>query len=69
MPANVHIFQSEVETKSTYKQKMAKSFIFMALVIRPGMSLIEKSMIIIKIEGADFHIGILHGNESAGDGA
>lgn len=65
MPSNVHVFNSEVETKVL----QTKSGEFVHLY---GFSYKTRHVFDRKIddyqktEGADFHIGILHGNESAG---
>ncbi|MCQ6280675.1 DNA repair exonuclease [Bacillus sp. EB600] len=62
MPANVHVFSSDVEVKTlTTKSGIAVNFY--------GFSYLQRHVYDRKIdhylrqEGADFHIGILHGNE------
>lgn len=65
MPANVHTFSSEVETK-VLKTKNG------SIVHLYGFSYATRHVYdrkiddYKKVDGADFHIGILHGNESTG---
>ena len=65
MPANVHLFHSEVETKALNTKSGECVHLY-------GFSYPTRHVFDRKIddyrkaEGADFHIGILHGNESAG---
>ncbi|MDR7001300.1 DNA repair exonuclease [Neobacillus niacini] len=63
MPENVHIFSQEVEMKQLETQNGNRIHLY-------GFSYPERHVFdrkiddYQKIEGADFHIGILHGNES-----
>ncbi|MFF2446269.1 exonuclease SbcCD subunit D [Neobacillus sp. NPDC058068] len=65
MPENVHVFNSEVETKRL-ETKSGE------IVHLSGFSYPTRHVFARKIDdyqmlaGADFHIGILHGNESSG---
>lgn len=65
MPTNVHVFHSEVETMVLYTKSGECVHLY-------GFSYPTRHVYDRKIddykkkEGADFHIGILHGNESAG---
>ncbi|EKN70244.1 metallophosphoesterase [Neobacillus bataviensis LMG 21833] len=65
MPANVHVFHSEVETKVLHTKSGGCVHLY-------GFSYTTRHVFDRKIDdykkkvGADFHIGILHGNESAG---
>jgi exonuclease SbcD len=65
MPANVHVFASEVETK-TLKTKNGE-IVHLYGFSYPTRHVFEQKIAAYqKLEGADFHIGILHGNESSG---
>ncbi|MCM3114373.1 DNA repair exonuclease [Neobacillus sp. MER 74] len=65
MPANVHVFNSEVESKVLQTKNGAIVHLY-------GFSYPTRHVYDRKIDdyrkkdGADFHIGILHGNESGG---
>ena len=65
MPANVHVFNSEVEAKVLQTKNGAMVHLY-------GFSYPTRHVYDRKIDdyrkkdGADFHIGILHGNESGG---
>jgi exonuclease SbcD len=65
MPTNVHVFHSEVETKLLQTKSGEVVHLY-------GFSYAMRHVFARKIddykkaEGADFHIGILHGNESTG---
>ncbi len=65
LPANVHVFTSEVETKVLQTKSGAIVHLY-------GFSYPTRHVFDRKIEeykkadGADFHIGILHGNEGGG---
>ncbi len=65
MPTNVHVFNSEVETKvlQTKNGEIVHLYGFSYPTRHVYDRKIDNYM---KKEGADFHIGILHGNESAG---
>lgn len=65
MPANVHVFNSEVETKVL--QAKNGEIIHLYGFSYPTRHVYDRKIdAYIKKEGADFHIGILHGNESTG---
>ncbi|WP_235846493.1 metallophosphoesterase family protein [Neobacillus drentensis] len=65
MPSNVHIFKSEVETKVLHTK--SGEIIHLYGFSYPTRHVFDRKINdYIKKEGADFHIGILHGNESAG---
>jgi DNA repair protein SbcD/Mre11 len=65
MPANVHVFNSEVETKVVHTKN--GEVIHLYGFSYPTRHVYDRKIDdYIKREGADFHIGILHGNESAG---
>jgi DNA repair exonuclease SbcCD nuclease subunit len=65
MPPNVHIFTSEVETKQV-KTKSGE-MIHLYGFSYPNRHVFEKKIEDYKKKkGADFHIGILHGNEGGG---
>ncbi|MFJ7728028.1 exonuclease SbcCD subunit D [Neobacillus sp. NPDC097160] len=65
MPANVHVFHTEVETKVLHTKSGECVHLY-------GFSYPTRHVFDRKIDdykkaaGADFHIGILHGNESTG---
>lgn len=65
MPGNVHVFGSEVETKALHTKSGADVHLY-------GFSYPTRHVFERKIDdyqkadGADFHIGILHGNEVSG---
>ncbi|WP_256358405.1 DNA repair exonuclease [Bacillus sp. sid0103] len=65
MPSNVHVFTSKVETKVLHTKSGEVIHLY-------GFSYPTRHVFDRKIDeykkkdGADFHIGILHGNESAG---
>jgi DNA repair exonuclease SbcCD nuclease subunit len=62
MPPNVHIFTSDVEIK-TVRTKQGVLLHFYGFSYPKRHVLERKIDDYIKQEGADFHIGILHGNE------
>jgi len=65
LPSNVHVFNSEVETKvlHTKNGEIANLYGFSY----PTRHVYDRKIDdYIKKDGADFHIGILHGNVSAG---
>lgn len=65
MPDNVHVFASEVETK-VFKTKNGE-LIHLYGFSYPTRHVFEQKIVDYqKLEGADFDIGILHGNESSG---
>jgi DNA repair exonuclease SbcCD nuclease subunit len=65
MPPNVHLFTSEVETKQV-KTKSGE-MIHLYGFSYPNRHVFEKKIEDYKKKkGADFHIGILHGNEGGG---
>jgi DNA repair protein SbcD/Mre11 len=65
MPSNVHVFTSEVETKVLHTKN--GEIIHLYGFSYPTRHVYERKIDDYKKkEGADFHIGILHGNESAG---
>ncbi|MFL6558068.1 MAG: exonuclease SbcCD subunit D, partial [Bacillus sp. (in: firmicutes)] len=65
MPANVHVFNSEVETKVLLTKN--GEIIYLYGFSYPTRHVYDRKIDdYMKKEGADFHIGILHGNESAG---
>ena len=65
MPSNVHIFGSEVEMKAFHSKRGEKIHLY-------GFSYLQRHILDKRIdeyrkqEPADFHIGILHGNEGGG---
>ncbi|MDM5328383.1 DNA repair exonuclease [Neobacillus sp. CF12] len=65
MPSNVHIFGSEVEMKAFHTKRGEKIHLY-------GFSYLQRHILDKRIdeyrkqEPADFHIGILHGNEGGG---
>jgi DNA repair protein SbcD/Mre11 len=62
LPSNVHIFTSEVEIK-TVKTKSG-AIVHLYGFSYPKRHVLERKIDdYVKLEGADFHIGILHGNE------
>ena len=65
MPANVHLFHSEVEIKAL--QTKSGECVHLYGFSYPTRHVFERKIDDYKkAPGADFHIGILHGNESAG---
>jgi len=65
MPSNVHVFNSEVETKTLHTQNGV--IIHLYGFSYPTQHVYDRKIDDYKKQdGADFHIGILHGNESAG---
>ncbi|MFL6558274.1 MAG: exonuclease SbcCD subunit D [Bacillus sp. (in: firmicutes)] len=65
MPSNVHVFSSEVETKVL--QTKNGEIIHLYGFSYPTRHVYDRKIDDYKKkEGADFHIGILHGNESSG---
>ncbi|MFK9094192.1 exonuclease SbcCD subunit D [Bacillus salipaludis] len=65
MPANVHVFNSEVETMVLHTRR--GEIVHLYGFSYPTRHVFERKIEDYKkIEGADFHIGILHGNESTG---
>jgi DNA repair exonuclease SbcCD nuclease subunit len=65
MPDNVHMFHSEVETK-VLRTKSGEIVHLYGFSYATRHVFERKIDDYKKIEGADYHIGILHGNESAG---
>lgn len=65
LPSNVHVFNSEVETKVLHTKNgdIVNLYGFSYPIRHVYDRKIDDYM---KLDGADFHIGILHGNESAG---
>ena len=65
MPSNVHFFGSDVEVKELHTKRGEKVHLY-------GFSYLQRHILdkriddYQKIEPADFHIGILHGNEGGG---
>lgn len=65
MPENVHVFHSEVETKRL--QTKSGEIVHLYGFSYPTRHVFARKIDdYMKIAGADFHIGILHGNESSG---
>ncbi|MGG1677306.1 exonuclease SbcCD subunit D [Neobacillus sp. NRS-1170] len=65
MPANVHIFDSEVEVKDLHTRNGEKVHFYGFSY--PTRHVFDRKIDeYMKVEGADFHIGVLHGNESSG---
>ncbi|WP_040204439.1 metallophosphoesterase family protein [Neobacillus jeddahensis] len=65
MPANVHIFNHQVETK--FLQTKSGEKVHLYGFSYPTRHVFDRKIENYqKVEGADFHIGILHGNESSG---
>ena len=64
MPANVHVFGSQVEMKTLFTKTGAKVHLYGFSY--PTRHVFERKIDQFqKIDGGDFHIGILHGNESS----
>lgn len=65
MPSNVHVFSSDVEMKTFHSKRGEKVHLY-------GFSYLQRHILDKRIddyhkqERADFHIGILHGNEGGG---
>lgn len=65
MPANVHVFDIEVETKTL--QTKTGAVVYLYGFSYPKRNVLDRKIDDYrKVEGADFHVGILHGNESSG---
>ncbi|MFZ7945309.1 metallophosphoesterase family protein [Neobacillus sp. 19] len=65
MPANVHVFHSEVETKVL--QTKSGEWVHLYGFSYATRHIFDRKIDdYIRVDGADFHIGILHGNESTG---
>ncbi|MEH7072439.1 metallophosphoesterase family protein [Neobacillus drentensis] len=65
MPSNVHVFTSEVETKVLHTQNGVSIHLYGFSY--PTQHVYDRKIVDYqKKDGADFHIGILHGNESTG---
>ncbi|WP_042356551.1 metallophosphoesterase family protein [Bacillus rubiinfantis] len=66
MPQNVHVFGSEVEKKLLLTKNGAKVHLYGFSY--PTRHVFERKIDFYqKVPGADFHIGILHGNETSGN--
>ncbi|GHH98556.1 metallophosphoesterase family protein [Neobacillus kokaensis] len=65
MPVNVHVFGTEVETKVLHTKN--GTVVGLYGFSYPTRNVFERKIDDYrKLDGADFHIGILHGNESSG---